>query len=162
MAFEIIIGGIVIALFAYAGRMFALKSIYLANVLRQLEEDLKRLKHRTYEKRLPVKEALLTLEGETFKKMRFLMKEDQDMTMKSAWEQTGGEGEEFREENALVSILFDALENLGRMEQEKEYERALNDLKEMEERRRKEGKEKIKLYTSLGALIGFCAVVFLV
>ena len=84
------------------------------------------------------------------------------MSLEGAWQKAGGAGEALGEENELVSMLFASLENLGRMEQEKEYERALNDLKAIEEKRRKEGKEKIKLYTALGALTGLCAVIFLV
>ena len=162
MALEIITGIIIIVLFGYAGRTAALKNISFADRLRRLQEDIKRLKHRTMEKRLSANEALQTLEGEVFSKMRMLMKEDGNMTLKGAWEKSGGAGEELKEENALISILFDSLESLGRMEQEKEYERALNDLKAIEEKRRQEGKEKIKLYTSLGALTGLCAVIFLV
>ncbi len=162
MALDIIIGMIVIILFAYAGRTAAYKNIRLADASRQLQEDIKRLRHRTIEKRLSANEALVMLESNAFSKMRKRMKEDKNMTLKGAWESAGGAGEELHEENALVSILFDSLENLGRMEQEKEYERALHDLKELEEKKRKEGREKIRLYTSIGALTGLCAVIFLV
>ncbi len=162
MALEIIIGIIITVLFAYAGRTAAYKNIRVADAVRRLEEDLKKLKNRTIEKRLPANEALLTLEGEVFLKMREMMKGDKGMTLKGAWEASGGAGDEFAEENTLVSMLFDSLENLSRMEQEREYERALSDLKQLEEKRRREGTEKLKLYTSLGALTGLCTVIFLV
>lgn len=162
MALDIIIGIIVIILFACAGKAAAYKRIRFADEVRQLQEDLKRLRYRTMEKRLSANEALMTLESDVFSKMRAQMKEDKNMTLKGVWEAAGGAGEKFKEENAIVSMLLDSLENLGRMEQEKEYERALHDLKELEEKKRREGKEKIRLYTSLGALTGLCAVIFLV
>lgn len=162
MALEIIISIIIIVLFAYSGRMAAYKNIRLADAVRHLQEDLKKLRNRTIEKRLTVNEALHTLEGGAFSRARDAMKGDRSMTLKSAWETSGGIGEECSEENALVSMLFDSLENLSRMEQEKEYERTLSELKQLEEKKRREGREKIRLYTSLGALTGFCAVIFLV
>lgn len=162
MALEIIISIIIIALFAYSGRMAAYKFIRLADAVRRLEEDLKRLKNGTADKHLTANEALCALEGDAFLRAREAMKGDRSMTVKGAWETSGGMGEEFSEENALVSMLFDSLENLSRAELEKEYERTLNDLKELEEKKRREGKEKIRLYTSIGALTGLCAVIFLV
>ncbi|MBR3927642.1 MAG: hypothetical protein IKJ65_01415 [Clostridia bacterium] len=158
---KIIIGAIAVALFAYAGRWAALRLVHTADRLRLLQEDIKKLKYRTREKRLNANEALLTLEGEAFSRMLTIMKEDESMTLSKAWEKSGGAGEDLPEENALVTMLFDSLESLGRQEQEKEYERALNDLKAIEEKRRREGQEKMKLYTSLGALTGLCAVIFL-
>ncbi|MBQ1256520.1 MAG: hypothetical protein IIX93_04515 [Clostridia bacterium] len=162
MAADVVIGIVIIALFAYAGRMTAIKNIRLADTVRRLEEDIKKLKNRTIEKRLPAYEALQSLGSDAFGKMRQSMKEDRNMTLKGAWEAAGGAGEEFGEENQLVSMLLDSLENLGRMEQEREYERALHELRQLEEKKRKEGKEKLKLYTSLGALTGLSAVIFLV
>lgn len=162
MALEIIISIIIIVLFAYSGRMSAYKNIRLADTVRHLQEDLKKLRNRTIEKRLTANEALYTLECDAFFKARETMKEDRSMTLKGAWEASGGMGEAFSEENMLVSMLFDSLENLSRMEQEREYERTLNDLKQLEEKKRRDGKEKIRLYTSLGALTGLCAVIFLV
>lgn len=162
MALDIIIGIAVIALFAYSGRMAAYKKICSADAVRGLQEDLKRLKNCTFEKRMPVNEALPALEGEAFSKMHEMMKGDKDMTLRGAWEASGGAGDDFKEENALVSMLLDSLENLRCADQEREFERALSDLRQMEDKKRREGKEKLRLYTSLGALTGLCAVIFLV
>lgn len=162
MAVKFIAGGLVILLCAITGRACAYQKIREADGIRHMQEDIKRLKNRTLERRLSASDALSALEGESFLKMRGYLKEDEALTLRGAWEKTGGAGNGCEEENSIVALLFDELENLGRAEQEKEFERALSDLRIREEKKRKEGREKIKLYTSLGALTGFCAVIFLV
>lgn len=162
MALELLIGCTVIALCALAGRALAMTKTASADSVRDLQEDLKRLRSRTIEKRLPAEEALSSLEGEAFSQMRRNLKEDGGLTLLGAWRKACGAKEMQREENEIIAYFFGALESLGRTQQAEEYERALNDLKRLEEKRRSEGREKLKLYTYLGALCGLCAVIFLV
>lgn len=162
MAIEIVIGCVLIVICALAGRSVALKKTIQADLVRKLQEDLRLLRHQTIEKRLSADEALSKLKGETFLKMREKMQENGSFTLSGAWEQSCGREEEQSEVNDTMISLFTALESLGREEQETEYERTLNDLKTLEEKRRREGMEKLRLYTSLGALTGLCAVIFLI
>lgn len=160
MAVRIAVSALVIVMCMLCGRTLAMRKIREADRVRRMQEDIKKLKNRTMDKRLPLSQALLTMEGEVYGRMAGRMKEDGNLTLSEAFEAEGGEGDGYRDENTCIRLLFDSLEALGRAQQEAEYERALKDLKKSEERKRLEGREKIKLYSSLGAVAGICAVIF--
>lgn len=160
MAFEIIVSACLIALCALTGRRMAMKYVDKANEVRRMQEDIKRLKNGTIDKKLPLKNALMNLEGGAYGRIAGKMEADSSVTLSEAFMEQGGEGDGFSEENACLQLLFESLENLNRQDQAAQYERALEDLKRLEEEKRKKGLEKVRLYTSLGALLGAVCVIF--
>ena len=162
MALEIMIGVLLIALCTMAGRAAAMKSVVEADEIRRLQEDVLCLKMLTLEKRLPQAEALSKLKSSVFRKMSHDMKNDPALSLKEAWAIAAGKENMKAEIADLFGWLFGAAENLSRDQQEAEYARLGNDLKRIEEDKRKAGMEKVKLYMSLGAVTGVCAVIFCV
>ena len=160
MALKIIMSAVLIAVCALTGRQTAIQHMYRADEVRRMQEDMKKLKTRTMDKKLPAGQALSDLEGRVYKRMKERMEKDNALSMKDAFLTEGGEGETFSGESACISLLLGALENLRSHDQALEYERVLKDLERMEDERRKEGKEKLRLFTSLGVLTGIGIVIF--
>lgn len=156
MAARIIIGFLLVVLCALTGRALAMKSIVEADGIRRFQEDIFFLRMLTIQKRLPAQQALSKLKNGVFQKMGLLMEKDAHLSIKNAWEKAM-EGENIREDaGKALKMLFEALESLSRDQQSAQYDRAQEDLKRFEGEVRKKGLEKVKLYTSLGAVSGVC------
>lgn len=162
MAFEIIIGIFLIALCALSGRAAAMKRVYEADELANMQSDIELLKMLTLEKRQPVKQALSNLHYPAFKNMSLQLEKDDAVFVKDAWTRASEEAKTDERAREILDNLFEAAENLSRAFQEAQYDRALEALKALEWDKRKAGMEKVKLYTSLGAVAGVCALIFCV
>jgi len=153
-----------------AGRSFALAGIQRADTIRQLMDDLQMLRIYTVERLLPVSGALMEMKSAVFRMTGERMQRDAALSLKSAWEGTiqeklGAEsavikiGEDAERE---ISALFEAVEALPRRDHDAAYSASIARLGKYEEQERKNGREKMKLYASLGALAGLAAGVFAV
>ncbi len=162
MAIEIIIGGCLVALCALTGRAAAMKRVYEADGIRRFQEDILHLKMLTLEKRIPLASALLNLKEPLFKTMGAYMTEDAYLASKDAWIKAAGNENAGAETVKTIEILFSSCESLSRDQQAAQYDRARDDLKKLEEEKRKQGLEKVRLYTSLGAVTGVCIFLFCV
>lgn len=162
MAARIMIGILFIGLCALFGRSLAMKSVMDADAVRRFQEEILYLKALTLEKRLPVQEALSHLKEPVFIKMRAFLEKDGHLSLKDAWGQAE-KGENLIEDaGQAIEILFGALESLSRDQQWAQYDRAHGDLKRLEDEKRRAGLEKVRLYTSLGAVSGVCIFLFCV
>ncbi len=162
MAAKIIIGLLLIALCALCGRALAMKSVFEADAIRRFQEDIVLLKMLTLEKRLPAAQALTDLKEPVFKRMSAYMTKDARLSLKDAWKKAAADENIKPDAGKPVEMLFGALECLLREQQSAQYERAHEDLKKLEGEKRNQGLERVKLYTSLGAVMGICIFLFCV
>ena len=160
MAFKIIIGVLMIALCALSGRAAAMKSVYEADGIRKLQEDVLYLKTLTLHKKQLAAHALSRLKEPVFKRMSEYMNEEMSLSVKEAWVKAAEVENVGMDARKIMEMLFDAAESLTRDEQEAQYGRTRDDLKRLEQQKRKAGMERVKLYTSLGAVAGVCALIF--
>ena len=170
MGFRIGIAVCVTVLAALAGRALGRGRIQRADALRALADDLNLLKEWTVFRLMPMADALDKLRLPAMRMTAEAMRSHGSVSAAVAWmgvsarERGSGGSLEWMsaEENGEISGLFEALSTLGRKEHESRYEQTVTRIFQKEAEERKAGKEKMKLYTSLGALAGLAAGVLLI
>lgn len=170
MALRLILALMVTLFTALAGRALGSGRTRSADGLRALMDDLQALRSLTLERLLPIRAALLEMKLPCLQMTGREMTADGALLPAAAWARVsdrerapGGKMEDFSDEDAgEVGALFEALSHLSRREQDAQYARTIARLGKREEEVRAAGREKSKLYTSLGALVGLMASVMLV
>ncbi len=169
MAIKLLAAALLTFCAAFAGRAFASSHMRAADAIRMLMDDLQLLRSSTLERLLPMHGAL----AETrFKPLRLTGEHMQKSGVSAfdAWalvcesERGRGGSLEYMSDDDVteVSKLFRALNSLGRRDHEAQYSQALSRLGKCEEAARQRGREKLRLYASLGALAGLAVSVMLI
>lgn len=170
MAIRVLLALTVTLFTSLAGRALGGGQARSADEIRLLMDDLQTLRMLTLDRLLPVRAALLEMKLSYLRMTGEAMTADGTLLPGDAWarvaekERTpGGKMENLSdEETGEVAALFESLNRLARREQEARYARAISQLGKREEFIRNSGREKKKLYTSLGALTGLMISVMLV
>ncbi len=170
MAFRLMLAALITICATLAGRTIAAGRIRHADDIRKLMDDLQMLRVFTLDRLLPMGSALGEMKFEALRLTGEEMRKHSRESVRAAWDQVclnekreGGCMEAFSdEETAAVSRLFDALGTIGKREHEAVYAGAIAELGKQEEAVRALGKEKLRLYTSLGALSGLAVGVLIV
>ena len=170
MAIRLILALVVTLFTTLAGRALGSGQSRSADEIRLLMDDLQMLRLLTLERLLPIRAALLEMKLPCLRMTGEEMTADGTLLPAAAWARVaqrerapGGKMEDLTEEDAgEVAALFEALHRLSRREQENQYARTIARLGRREESIRASGREKAKLYTSLGALTGLMVSVMLV
>ncbi|MBQ3079139.1 MAG: hypothetical protein IJC48_03945 [Clostridia bacterium] len=170
MAVRLVLAAMLTACAMLAGRSIAGARIKHADDIRRMMDDLQLLRVLTIDRLLPMGNALAELKFPAFQMTGREMLKDGRKNLSAAWKEI--ESRERREKGAMagfteeetgeISILFDAVGVIGRKDHEKAYADTIKRLGKMEEEVRSSGREKAKLYASLGALGGLAVSVLLV
>ncbi len=169
MALKLLAAALVTFCAAFAGRAFAASHMRAADALGMLMDDLQLLRSMTLERLLPMHSALAEMR---FKPLRLAGEHMRRSSISAydAWalvcdseRKRGGSLEYMTDDDASeVSKLFQALGSLSRRDHEAQYSQALSRLGKCEEAARQRGREKLRLYASLGALAGLAVSVMLI
>lgn len=154
----------------FAGKGFAAASMKRADGVRILMDDLQLMRSLTLERLLPAAAALSEMKSPMLRSAGDRMRKNAAMSLKSAWDEEVQS--RIREEGSLsllsqsdaeeVSALFGALGSIGKRDHENLYANAIARLGKSEEEARRDAREKMKLYASLGALSGLAVGILLI
>ena len=153
-----------------AGRAIGARAMRAADTLRLLMDELQTLRVLTLEKLMPMSAALMEMKFPPLRMTGELMCKGGALLPAAAWTQVeqrervpdGALEDMSAEDAAEVTNLFDALTTLSRREHEERYAQTIVRLGRREETLRAAGRDKVKLYTSLGALAGLAVSVMLI
>ena len=161
MAVRLILVLVLASACALAGRMIARTGIMSADKLARMREDLTLIKEYTTIRLMPAADALLMTNTEIFVRMGEIMKKTGIMSPAEAFCEAYSQVDRDSAVYRILSVLFEAVGTLSVKAHEAEYAKCCEALLCEERKVRKEGEEKLKLYTSLGALLGLSVGIFL-
>lgn len=152
-----------------AGRTLGGRALRGAEQIRRLMDELQTLRVMTLDKLMPMSAALSESRLPVLRLMGEKMRKDGALAPEEAWTQAAAREREpggclealGEEEIGLVTRLFEALTCLGRREHEERYEDTVARLGRREEEKRAAGRDKLKLFTYLGALTGLAVSVMI-
>lgn len=151
----------IVAVLTAAGALFGWgisdKKLKTAEGLALLAEDIRLLRELTLARLMPIQEALGHMKTEALSKGGRRMHENGALVPEKAIEDMPMPGEA----QTAVKTLLRNLSALSRKEHADEYERCIEALSRLEGAFRKDGNEKKRLYTNIGALLALCAGIFL-
>lgn len=162
MKFRWILALSLTGLSAFAGRAFGNAASQDADGLRLLMDDLQLLRTLTLERLQPMGNALMEMKSRSLLLTGELMRADGTLSPERAWRRsTESESRLNDTVKEEIAALFASVEALGRKEHDLRYAQTIARLGKWEEELRSAGREKTKLYVSLGALIGLAVGILL-
>lgn len=162
MSFKWILALALTGFSAFAGRAIGNVSSRSADGVRLLMDDLQLLRTLTLERLQPMGNALMEMKSLSLVKTGEAMRTDGTLTAEKAWLKSIESDSETEDSvKDELAALFASLETLGRREHELRYGQSVARLGKIEEKLRAEGREKTKLYVSLGALFGLAVGILL-
>ncbi len=157
-----------LTLFSYlAGRAFGGTPSREADTLRMLMDDLQMLRTLTLERLVPMGDALSEMRVSLLRQTGERMRKNASLTPGRAW----AEAVEAQRDEPVplpqadaeeLEQLFQGLEVLGRGEHAEQYARTIERLGRREGELRAAGREKKRLYASLGAMTGLAVSILLI
>lgn len=157
-----------LTLFSYlAGRAFGGTTSREADLLRMLMDDLQMLRTLTLERLVPMGDALSEMRVPLLRQTGERMRRNAALKPERAWseafEAQRGEAVPLPQADAEeLERLFQGLEVLGRGEHAEQYARTIERLGRREEELRAAGRDKRRLYASLGAMTGLAVSILLI
>ena len=158
----------VLTLFSYlAGRAFGSAPSREADSLRMLMDDLQMLRTLTLERLVPMGDALSEMRVPLLRQAGERMRKNAALTPQRAW----AEAVEAQRDEPVplpqvdaeeLERLFQGLEVLGRSEHAEQYARTIERLGRREGELRAAGRDKRRLYASLGAMTGLAVSILLI
>lgn len=155
---RLIIAGVMTAAGALTGCALAERKLRDAQAFYALSRDVKLLREMTLTKRVPLREALFQMNTDILKEAGARMKEDARILPEEA---LSDKEDVFSEAKQAIAALFRSLAALSAKDHAREYEKCLETISDLENACRKEGREKRRLYSMLGALFALSAGIFL-
>lgn len=164
MGLRLVLGAVAIFCCALIGRAFAQGNVRRAKLLAETVDGMQLLKVHMLDRLLPLPAALEKSQAYLLKEVGVLMK---GCSARDAWQalsdreqKRGGCLDCIAAEDAdVLDAFFDGLGSSGRSEHKAIFDSAIKALSRLEGVARKDGAEKVKLYTTLGALAGVAAVI---
>ena len=164
MGFRLALAAIVIFACALMGHAFAKGNVRRAKLLAETMDGMQFLKVHMLDRLLPLAAALEKSQAYILKEIGALMK---GCSAWDAWqalclrERARGRQMDCLTEDDVdaLNAFFDGLGGSGRSEHKAIFDSAIKTLGHLESAARKDGAEKVRLYTTLGALAGVAAVI---
>lgn len=164
MGLKLILSAIAILCCALIGRAFAKGNVRRARLLTETMDGLKMLKVHMLDRLLPVGAALEKSQSYLLRETGLLMK---GCGAGEAWRalreretKRGGRLDSLSTEDLeALDAFFDGLGSAGRSEHKAIFDAAVKALGRLESAARRDGAERVRLYTTLGALAGVALVI---
>lgn len=161
---KLALGAISILCCALIGRAFAKGNARRARLLAETMDGLQMLKVHMLDRLLPLNAALEKSQSRLLRETGLLMR---GCGARKAWEslrarevRRGGQLDSLSSNDLeTLDAFFDGLGSAGRSEHKAIFDAAIKALGRLESGARKDGAERIRLYTTLGALAGVAAVI---
>lgn len=164
MVLRLVLGGVAIFCSALIGRAFGKGNVRRAKLLAETMDGMQLLKVHMLDRLLPLAAALEKSQSYVLREVGALMKgcsaADAWQALRTREQKRNGRLDCLTAEDAeVLDTFFEALGASGRTEHKAIFDAAIKALGRLESAARKDGAEKVRLYTTLGALAGVAAVI---